>query len=200
LEHFEDPLVDLYHVYVRRSDQRDAAEEERNVAEVRQALLRKWGKQEALVVLTRKELREGIRELLRRLYGLAMVQEMLVALVASLGVVMAQGISVLQRRRELGLLRAVGATRAQVLRSVLAEAVLMGLIGTLVGVAVGVPVEHYVIKVILLEEAGFTMPVLFPWSWAGLIVVVTLATATLAGLGPALRAMRQSIPEAIAYE
>ena len=191
LEHFEDRQVDLFHVYLRPGEDAGA---------VRQALLRKWGKTEALVVLTRAELRDGVRTLVRRLHGIALAQEGVIASVASLGVVMALLISVLQRRRELGLLRAVGATRGQVLRSVLAEAALMGLFGTIIGVALGVPIEHYVIKVILLEEAGFTFPVLFPWGWAGLIAGLSLLVATLAGLWPAVQAMRLPITEAIAYE
>ena len=48
-------------------------------------------------------------------------------------VVMALLISVLQRRRELGLLRAVGATQPQILKTVLAEATLMGILGTILG-------------------------------------------------------------------
>jgi putative ABC transport system permease protein len=191
LKHFEDSLVDVYHIRVRPGE---------DAAAVRQALQRKWGKKEALVVLTRQELHDGIRSLLRRLYGIAFAQEAVIGIVAALGVVMALLISVLQRRRELGLLRAVGATRAQVVRSVLAEATLMGLIGSVIGVLIGVPVEHYVIKVILLEEAGISFPALFPWGWAGMITTLALISAALAGLGPAIHAMRLPITEAIAYE
>ena len=60
------------------------------------------------------------RGVIRRLYGLVRVQQFVVGAVAALGVVTALLISVLQRRRELGLLRSVGATRGQVLRSSLA--------------------------------------------------------------------------------
>jgi putative ABC transport system permease protein len=117
-----------------------------------------------------------------------------------MGVVMALLISVLQRRRELGLLRAVGATRAQILRTVLAEATLMGFIGILIGLVVGVPLEWYCVQVILFEEAGFLFPVLIPWLEAGVIAGIALLVATLAGLGPAWHTSRLRIPEAIAYE
>src|SRR5262249_30987986 len=130
---------------------------------VREEMLHRWGAEHALVVLTQGKLREHIKGIIRRLYGLAYSQEIVVGLVAALGVVMALLISVLQRRRELGLLRAVGATRAQVLRSVLAEAALMGALGTVIGLAIGIPLEWYCVKVILFEEAGFLFPFHVPW-------------------------------------
>jgi putative ABC transport system permease protein len=113
---------------------------------------------------------------------------------------MALLISVLQRRRELGLLRAVGATRSQVVRCVVAEASLMGLIGTLIGLTVGIPLEWYALRVVILEETGYSFPVYVPWTASLLIAAASLLTARLAGLGPALYAVRQRIPEAIAVE
>jgi putative ABC transport system permease protein len=120
--------------------------------------------------------------------------------VAGLGVVMALLISVLQRRRELGLLRAVGASPLQVLRTVLAEAVLMGIVGALIGLLVGIPMEWYAVRVLLLEEAGFALPLKVPWLEAGVLTAMALAIATLAGLGPAVQAVRLRIADAIAYE
>ena len=120
--------------------------------------------------------------------------------VAALGVVTALLISVLQRRREMGLLRAIGASRVQVVRSVLAEAALMGVFGTIIGVLVGIPLQWYVLKVLILEESGYLFPLYVPWLGALIIAVAAMATATLAGLGPALYAVRQRIPDAIAYE
>jgi putative ABC transport system permease protein len=133
-------------------------------------------------------------------YSLAYAQQFVVGVVALLGVVSALFISVLQRRRELGLLRAVGATRAQVLSTVVAEAALMGLIGAAIGFGIGLVLEWYVIKVILFDEAGFTFPLRVPWLGAGVVLGVTVLLATLVGLWPAYHATRLRIPEAIAYE
>ena len=110
---FDDDRVDICDVYFGEpgSDQRPENGESAHVAARR-----------SLAVLTRADLRGYITDVIRRLYALVQVQQLVVGMVAALGVVTALLISVLQRRRELGLLRAVGATRAQVLRSVLAEA------------------------------------------------------------------------------
>lgn len=194
LQHFQDDLVDVFDVYCPHS----ATAEQRE--EVRATISRRWGADQGLIVVTRQELRQQIAEMIQRLYSVAYAQEGVVGFVSALGIVTALVISVLQRRREIGLLRAVGATQPQIMRSVLAEAVLMGIIGSLIGLALGLPLEYYVVKVILLEDAGFVFPMHVPWLALSLIVGSALVVAILAGLGPALHAMRMRIAEAIAYE
>jgi putative ABC transport system permease protein len=154
----------------------------------------------ALVVLTGDEVRHNIIALIRRLYSLGYLQELVVGIVAALGVVAALVISIIQRRRELGLLRALGATQGQVLRTVLFEALLMGLIGSALGVVFGLLLEWYAVDVILFEESGFRFPMIVPWREAGIISALAVVTAALAGLLPALRAVRLRIADAIAYE
>ncbi len=94
----------------------------------------------------------------------------------------------------------IGARQTQVIHSVLAEACLMGVLGTALGILFGIPLEWFVLKVVIFEESGFLFPVYIPWDGALLIAAAALTTATLAGLGPAIYAVRQRIPEAIAYE
>ena len=134
------------------------------------------------------------------LYGPAYTQEALVAVVAVLGMLMALLISVLQRRRELGLLRALGATRAQVVRSVVAEAVLMAAIGLALGLLTGLPLEWYTVRILLVEESGFLCPLVFPGTIVAVVAGLCMAGALATGLGPALHAARLGIPEAVAYE
>lgn len=159
-----------------------------------------WGAEHAIFMLTREELIDAILTMLRRVYGLAYTQQFLVAVVVALGVMAALLISVIQRRRELGLLRAVGATRGQIMGTVVAEALLMGAIGTLLGLLIGLPLEWYVIHVLLFHEAGFAFPVVYPWQAAGLIGGVAMLLAMLAAQVPALQAGWLQIAEAIAYE
>jgi putative ABC transport system permease protein len=145
-------------------------------------------------------LQSHVDQTIERFYSIAYAQQVLVMLVAALGAVTALLISVLQRRREMGLLRAIGASQMQVIHSVLAEACLMGVLGTLIGMLVGIPLQWYVLKIVILEEAGYLFPVYIPWLSGLVIGIVAMASATAAGLGPALYAVRQRIPEAIAYE
>ena len=68
------------------------------------------------------------------------------------------------------------------------------------GLLVGLPMQWYVLEVIILDESGFLFPMHIPWKQGLLISGLAMLTATLAGLGPALYAVRQRIPDAIAYE
>lgn len=197
-ERWKDDRVDLFDVYVSRGA--NESETLKTAEAAKHAILTRYGPQNALYALTKPELKVRIQGMIERLYGIAYGQQVIVMLVAGLGAVMSLLISVLQRRREMGMLRAIGASRAQIIHSVLAEACLMGIIGAAIGVAVGIPLEWYVLNIAILEETGFLFPVHIPWREAGLVSAAALATATLAGLGPALYSVNQRIPDAIAYE
>jgi putative ABC transport system permease protein len=188
---FGDELIDICHVFLKpgqTAHSSGAKSVERYAAE------------KGLFVADRDAIRKFLTELINRVYLLAYLQQIVVGVVAALGVVTALLISVLQRKRELGLLLAVGATPGQVLRSVLAEAILMGVFGTALGVLIGLPMEWFVLKVVLVEESGFVFDVVFPWREALGIAAASVLTATVAGLIPAARAVRTQITDAIQYE
>jgi putative ABC transport system permease protein len=189
-KNFGDDQVDVYDLWLKPGV---------NPESLREELVRE-GHGDSLVVQTRGELRRDISRALDRVYSLAYAQQVVIGLVALLGVMSALFISVLQRRRELGLLRAVGASQGQVLRSVLAEATLMGVIGAAIGFGVGILLEWYVVKILLPDDAGWVFPLRVPWRTAGLVVGSSVVLATLVGLWPAAQATRMRIPEAIAYE
>jgi len=156
--------------------------------------------EQAFCLLTREALRSHILGMVLGLYRLAYVQEIMVAVVSLLAMVTALLLSVLHRRRELGLLRAVGATPQQVFYSVLAEALLMAILGTATGLVVGIPLEWYTVRILLFVETGTLLAMQFPWMTAATILVLMLICAALASLGPALRTGRMRIAEAIGQE
>ncbi|QJW97104.1 ABC transporter permease [Frigoriglobus tundricola] len=186
---FGDDLIDICHVFLKTD--RAAAPD---------PALEKYTTDKGLFLADRDELRRFLSELINRIYVLAYMQQLLVGVVAALGVVTALLISVLQRKRELGLLLAVGATPGQVLRSVLAEAFLMGVFGTVLGVLIGLPMEWFVLKVMFVDESGFDLDVLIPWRATLGIGAASITLATLAGLVPAWRAIQTRIPDALQYE
>jgi putative ABC transport system permease protein len=188
---FGDDLVDIWDIYLRPNAAPRA---------VRDKIMAKWGRQEALYASTRKHMHDTIEKDIDRVYLLGYAQFFIVGLVTLLGVVSALFISVLQRRRELGLLRAVGASRGQVLGTVLAEAALMGLFGAFIGFFVGLFIEWYTIRLILPDETGFVFPMLVPWKPAAVVFSLAVVLAALVGLWPAYHATRLRITEAIAYE
>ncbi|MEI7688467.1 MAG: FtsX-like permease family protein, partial [Planctomycetota bacterium] len=171
-----------------------------DVEALKLSLLSQYGATHGLFALTRRDLKMHIDGMVEKIYSVAYAQLIVVMLVAGLGVVTALLIAVLQRQHEMGLLRAVGASREQVIMTVLAEACLMGVIGTFIGILVGVPLEWYVLHVVILEDAGMLFPVVLPWKEALFVAAGAMITAILAGLGPAIYAVRQRIPDTIAYE
>jgi len=186
---FQDPLIDTVHVFLKPGGGREAWDQVRELAD-----------REALVVVSRDDFDNLVTSFIRRMYLFAYMQQLAIGIVAALGVVMALLISVLQRRRELGLLRAVGATQSQVLLSVLAEALLMGAFGTALGILAGIPLEWYLLRVVIFEASGFVFPLTIPWRETLILSSLSVGIATLAGLFPAIHAVRIRIAEAIAYE
>jgi putative ABC transport system permease protein len=188
-EQFDAHLIDSFTLYLPSGA---------DVESVRQRLqVSALGGEQAFCLLTRDALRGHILGMVLGLYRLAYAQEVMVAVVSILAIVTALLLSILQRRRELGLLRAVGATPTQVARSVVAEAVFMGVIGTAAGLAVGAPLEWYTVRVLLFAETGTLLPLRFPWASAGAVFCLLLLGAAVASLGPALRAGRGPVAEAI---
>ncbi|UQN14126.1 ABC transporter permease [Gulosibacter sp. ACHW.36C] len=88
-----------------------------------------------------------------------------------------------QRLRENGLLRLVGATGGQVQRTVLAEALLIGLVGALVGIAVGFGLGGVIAIVADMDGGGLV----FPWFWAIAALIVTVGVTVFAAWAPAAR-------------
>jgi putative ABC transport system permease protein len=121
----------------------------------------------------------------------------LAILIAVLGVVNTLALSVLERTRELGLLRAVGLGRAQTMRMVTVEAVVISVFGALLGVVVGAGMGSAVVRA--LESDGITELVL-PWGRMGTYLVLAGLVGVVAAVLPAIRAARLNVLGAIAHE
>jgi putative ABC transport system permease protein len=121
----------------------------------------------------------------------------LAILIAVLGVVNTLALSVLERTRELGLLRAVGLGRGQTMRMVTVEAVVISVFGALLGVAVGAGLGTAVVRA--LNGDGVTDLVL-PWTRMGTYLVLAAVVGVIAAVAPAIRAARLNVLGAIAHE
>jgi ABC-type lipoprotein release transport system permease subunit len=114
--------------------------------------------------------------------------------------------AVLERTRELGMLAAMGMRRGSMIRLVVTEGLLIGLLGSAVGAAMGTAVSLWVGAVGIdfsaaMEGTAFPLrPIIYPdWHWTQVVVAagLGLATGTLAALYPALRAVKLAPAEAL---
>ena len=130
---------------------------------------------------------------------LIMIQVLLALaiLIAILGIVNTLALSVLERTRELGLLRAIGLRRGQVMRMVTVESVVISVFGALLGVAVGTGLGTSVVRA--LNDEGIT-ELAFPWAQMGTYVALAAVVGVVAAVLPAIRAARVDVLQAIAYE
>ncbi|MGW4536224.1 FtsX-like permease family protein [Nocardia sp. NPDC004340] len=122
----------------------------------------------------------------------------IVVLVATIALLNTLMLSVLERRREMGVLRAMGTSRRFLLRSVLTEAAGIGLTGAALGLVIGSGV-HYLATVAL----GHAIAMDIAYRPSPLLVVyaiIALGLALLGAIPPALRAARMPIVEAIAVD
>lgn len=121
------------------------------------------------------------------------------AVIAAVGMVNTLSLSVLQRTRELGLLRALGFTGSQVRRMVLAESAQMTLAALGFGLVLGVFYGWVAAQSLLGSEVGFTTPSI-PWIVIASVVVFGIALALIAAAAPARRAVRVSPVIALAID
>ncbi len=134
----------------------------------------------------------SINQLLILLYGLLAMS----VVVALIGIVNTMALSIHERTRELGVLRAVGMTARQLRRTIRYESTIIALIGTFVGMILGVFFGWLVSKLTEDVFPAFTVP------WASLvaIAVVGIVAGFLAGVLPARRAGKLNVLDAIAGE
>jgi putative ABC transport system permease protein len=120
----------------------------------------------------------------------------LAVMIALLGIVNTLALSVFERTRELGLLRAVGTSRRQVRRIVRYEAVITALIGAVLGAVLGVIFAVVISRP--LASDGFILSI--PVAQLVIMLVVAGLAGVVAAIGPARRASRMDVLEALAYE
>jgi putative ABC transport system permease protein len=133
--------------------------------------------------------------------SLAFVYAMLglAVLIGLIGIVNTLLLSVFERTREIGLMRAVGMTRAQVRRTIRLESVIIALIGTITGLIIGVFFAWALVKALSTNQSQ-ELVLSFPYNQLVIIVLIASVFGVLAALWPARRASRLNVLQAIATE
>ncbi|MFM2419841.1 MAG: hypothetical protein RL385_4564, partial [Pseudomonadota bacterium] len=190
-EYFQDQLVDSMDVYVADGVKPDAA-----ITKIRGTL----SGVHALFVTPNEGLRDEMRGAAKSLFAYAKAPELITLVVAIMGVVGTMLAAVLDRIREIGIVRAIGASRRQVAMSVVSEAGFLGLSASVAGVLLGVPLGWVLLAVVGKATSGWTLAYAFPWPTALRMSGFVVGAAMVAGYFPGRRAAAMDMKDAVGYE
>jgi putative ABC transport system permease protein len=155
---------------------------------------------EHALVYTNVEFRNWIGTLVDKFFVLNYMQLVIAVIVAVAGIANTLIISVAERHREFGIIRAIGGYQAQIRKMVLLEALSISIVGVIVGAVASLFDIQFLSHTVSTVLAGYDVPFYFPW----LLVLETFpavaAVSLLAGWFPARHAMKASVIEAIGYE
>jgi putative ABC transport system permease protein len=191
VKHWKDDSVNVFRLYLQKGADWTA---------VRKTILERFGNQTRLFVLTNQDLRGYILKLTDQWFGLTYVQIAVAVMVAILGIINTLTVSISDRKRELGVLQAVGGLRNQVRGTIWLEAITIAIIGLALGLVFGAIQLYYTLDITRTDLAGLRFEYEFPVGIALVMLPVMVGAAWLAALGPAESAVRGSLVEALEYE
>lgn len=125
---------------------------------------------------------------------------LLVAAVGCMGLASTMNLNVLERTREFGVLRALGARRGVIYRLVIVESLVIGVLGALLGLVLSVPLTMGLSQLIGVQLVYTPLPAVFSWPPVAIWLVGVLVLCTVASIAPARRAASLTVREAVAFE
>ena len=170
------------------------------VAQMRDRVAAQVGDRYKYFVFTNEDLRSYILKMTDQWFGLTYIQIAVAVLVSILGIVNTLTVSITDRRRELGVLQAVGGLRMQIRGTIWLEAVTIGAIGLVLGWVFGAVALYYALETSARDLSGMRLEYTYPFRMALVLIPVILGSSFLSALGPAETAVRGSLVEALEYE
>jgi putative ABC transport system permease protein len=146
-----------------------------------------------LTVQSTADIVEGIESVLTDIIRLVTGIGVLALLVGAFGIANIMLVSVTERTKEIGIMKASGAQNREIMGLFMSEAMLLGLAGAIVGIPLGLVVGY---GASLYAEVGFTIP----YDWILIATVMGILTGVVSGLYPAWRAARVDPIDALRYE
>jgi putative ABC transport system permease protein len=167
---------------------------------VRGAILSRFSGNHRLFVLSTREVRRYVMAVTDQWFNMTWVQIAVAVVVAILGIVQSLSVAIADRRRDFGVLRAVGAFRSQIRRAIWVEAATMAAVSLVLGLAFGAIHLYFVLEMSSRDYPGLRFDYTYPYGVALLVLPIIVGAAWLAALGPAESAVRVPLVEALEYE
>jgi len=193
-EYWQDDAVDGLFVYVAPKYSVDAVADR-----LREALASNDVDGSVFVTKT-SSVEQHVLDTLRRAFSYSVAVEIMTLIIGLLGVIGTMVASVLDRQREISMLRAIGATRAQVALSLVVEAGFLGFCAATAGILVGVVETQVFFQTLVASETGWHLTFVFPWASALRTTGLVVATSAIAGAVPAYRALHHEVVAGPAVE
>ncbi len=191
MRHFDDARPTSLSVYL---------DEDAQPEHVRNALLDAVGDRHRVFINTNAALRGRALDIFDSTFAITYALEAIAIFVAIMGVAGTLLTLILERRRELAVLRLVGADRRQIRKMIVVEAGLLGLASQSVGVAVGLALSLILIYVINVQSFGWTIQFHLPVVFLAQSSVLVLVATALSGIYPAHRASQLDVSAEVAEE
>jgi putative ABC transport system permease protein len=188
---WKDSLVDNYQVYLKKGAAPD---------QVRQQIANTVGTRYKLLALSNGQFKRDYMGLIDDTFAVTRATELVAIIVALLGIINTMLVTVLDRRTEFGVLKAIGSDRKQIQQMMLTEGALIGFSATLLGGAWGLIFSVYIIKELLFFQIGWNLD----WHLSVVVLIETLVIAQVVSLlatwWPMRAATRVNAVEALQYE
>jgi putative ABC transport system permease protein len=186
-EYWSDETLDGLFVYVSPKHSADT------VADHLRAALASNAADGSIFVTKTSSIEQHILDTVRHAFSYSVAVEVMTLIIGLLGVIGTMVAAVLDRQREISMLRAVGATRSQVAVSLIIEAGFLGFCAATAGILVGIVETQVFFRTLVTTETGWHLSFVFPWISALRTTGLVVATSALAGAIPAYRALRGEV-------
>jgi putative ABC transport system permease protein len=152
------------------------------------------------LIKSNEELREQVFRIFDQTFSVTYILQTIGIIISALGIFLSLTILVTERRREISILRAVGASRGQIEAMVLWEAGIIGLLGSFLGIIAGLALAWILSFVINVSFFGWTIAWATPWRFLLGLPVAVIAAALVAGYWPARQAAHLDIADGVKME
>jgi putative ABC transport system permease protein len=190
-KYWHDPRVHSIAVYLRNGIAPQEA-----VAKIRSG----YPNSVAYAIHSNRGLKDAVERIFDQTFAVTYLLRGIAMFVAVIGITLNLTVLVKERQRELAVMRSLGASIGQIVGLILTEALLLGALAVTIGIAAGCVLAFVLTEVINKTFFGWTVPLQIPWEQLGLVPLLLVPIAMLAGLAPAIHGGRIAIVDAVRFE
>ena len=152
------------------------------------------------LIKSNQELHDQVFRIFDQTFSVTYILQTIGIIISALGIFLSLSILVAERRREISILRAIGASRGQIAAMVLWEAAIIGLLGSFLGLIAGLALAWILSFVINVSFFGWTIAWATPWRFLLGLPFTVIAAALVSGYWPARQAARLDIADGVKME